>query len=451
MSRILPEPVDTERRLPERVEVVVIGGGIAGVSTTLFLAEAGVSVALCEKGLIAAEQSGRNWGWVRQMGRDPLELPLAIESLRLWRGMNARIGDETGFRQRGITYLCDTERDVAGYEEWLEHARTYQLDSRLVGAAELPSLLPGLAGSFRAGLHTASDGCAEPWKAAPAMARAAARRGAHVLTSCAVRSIETEGGRVSGVVTEHGTIRCQSVVLAGGAWSRLFAGNLGIDFPQLKILGTVARVAGDIADVPDMPIGAGNFASRRRLDGGYTVTMRNANIAPITPDSFRLFTDFVPTLVKTWRELKLRVNGRFLEEWRTPRRWAPDEVSPFEKVRILDPEPFDRFNTDGLRHLTRAFPGFAGARVTHSWAGLVDATPDAVPVIGPVEAIPGFYIASGFSGHGFGIGPGAGKLMADIVTGAPTSVDARPFRLDRFARAKAVQSERASSTRLAHQ
>lgn len=452
MSRIIPDPVPTERTLPEKVDVVVIGGGIAGVSTTLFLAEAGVSVALCEKGLIAGEQSTRNWGWVRQMGRDPLELPLAIESLTLWRTMNARTGEETGFRQRGITYLCETRREVADYEEWLGHAKTYQLDSRLVAAKDLPALLPGIAeGRFLAGLHTPTDACAEPTKAAPAMARAAARQGAHVLTSCAVRSIETEAGRVSGVVTEHGPIRCTAVVLAGGAWSRLFAGNLGIDFPQLKLLATVSRIEGESGPVPDMPVGGGNFSSRRRLDGGFTATMRNANIAPITPDSFRLFADFVPTLVKSWSELKLRVNGRFMEEWRTPRRWAPDEVSPFEKVRILDPEPHDRFNVDGLRHLARAFPGFAGARITHAWAGLVDATPDAVPVVGPVEAIPGFYIASGFSGHGFGIGPGAGKLMAEIVTGRPTCVDARPFRLDRFKRARAATTERAPGTRLAHQ
>jgi glycine/D-amino acid oxidase-like deaminating enzyme len=452
VSRIIPDPVPTDRTLPPQVDVVVIGGGIAGVSTTLFLAEKGVSVALCEKGLIAGEQSTRNWGWVRQMGRDPLELPLAIESLTLWRTMNARTGDETGFRQRGITYLCDTKREVAGYEEWLGHAKTYQLDSRLVPAKDLPALLPGIAeGRFLAGLHTATDGCAEPTKAAPAMARAAARLGAHVLTSCAVRSVETEGGRVSGVVTEHGPIRCTSVVLAGGAWSRLFAGNLGIDFPQLKILGTVARIDNVTGTVPDMPVGGGSFSSRRRLDGGFTATMRNANIAPITPDSFRLFADFVPTLVKSWDELKLRVNGRFLEEWRTPRRWADDEISPFERVRILDPQPHDRFNSDGLKHLARAFPGFAGARITQSWAGLVDATPDAVPVIGPVESIPGFYIASGFSGHGFGIGPGAGKLMAEIVTGAPTCVDARPFRLDRFKRSKAANTERAPGTRLAHQ
>ena len=99
------------------MDVVVIGGGIVGVSTALSLVERGVSVALCEKGLIGAEQSSRNWGWVRQMGRDPAELPLAIESLRLWRGMNERIGGETGFRQAGIAYLCDTDADFAMYEE----------------------------------------------------------------------------------------------------------------------------------------------------------------------------------------------------------------------------------------------------------------------------------------------------------------------------------------------
>lgn len=435
MSRIIPDSVIAESGLPAEVDVVVIGGGIVGVSTALFLAEAGIAVALCEKGLIGAEQSGRNWGWVRQMGRDPLELPLAIESLALWKGMNERTGEETGFRQTGITYLCQTQRDVAEYEAWLTHARDFSLDSRLAGKADLPGLLPGINGDFLAGLHTATDGRAEPTKATPAIARAAARKGARILTSCAVRSIETQGGRVSGVITEHGPIRCQSVVLAGGAWSRLFAGNLGVDFPQLKILGSAARI-GNVENVPDMPVGASNFSFRKRLDGGFTIAMRNANIAPVVPDSFRLFADFVPNLIKSWRELKLRVGRSFIEEWKTPRSWAPDDISPFERVRILDPVPFERFNREGLKHLIEAFPAFAGARITHSWSGLIDVTPDAVPVIGAVDAIPGFYMASGFSGHGFGIGPASGKLMAEIITGAPTCVDARPFRLDRFNRAK---------------
>ena len=108
-------PVDFVRSdtdLPERVSVVVIGGGIIGVSTALFLAEKGYSVAICEKGRIGGEQSSRNWGWCRTMGRDIGEIPLALESLRLWRGMNERTGRETGFRQPGIVYLCENEIDL---------------------------------------------------------------------------------------------------------------------------------------------------------------------------------------------------------------------------------------------------------------------------------------------------------------------------------------------------
>src|SRR6185312_5898699 len=115
--------VQSDVELPERVRVVVIGGGIIGVTTALYLAEKGHSVALCEKGRIGAEQSSRNWGWCRTMGRDAREIPLAIESLRLWRGMNERIGRETGYRQVGIAYLCETEKEIAAQESWLAEAR----------------------------------------------------------------------------------------------------------------------------------------------------------------------------------------------------------------------------------------------------------------------------------------------------------------------------------------
>lgn len=439
MTTIIPDLVQAERALPKHADAVIVGGGIVGTSTALFLAERGVSVALCEKGLIGAEQSARNWGWVRQMGRDPAEVPLAVESLALWRGLNERVGAETGFRQTGITYLCDTQKESADYEEWLQHARAHDVDSKLLSSAALSELLPGIAGRFVSGLHTATDGRAEPTKAVAAIANAAIRAGAKIIDNCAVRGIERSAGRVSGVVTEHGSIKCGSVVLAGGAWSRLFAGNAGVDFPQLKILGSVARI-GPVDGVPDMPVGGGNFAFRRRLDGGYSVAMRNANVAPIVPDSFRLFTDFVPSLAKQWHELKLRIGGRFVEEWRTRRRWALDEISPFELVRVLDPVPVERYNRTGLRNLSKAFPAFQHAKILQHWAGLIDVTPDAVPVIGPVDAIPGFFLASGFSGHGFGIGPGAGQLMADLVMGTPSRVDPTPFRLDRFSRSRRGQA-----------
>lgn len=432
MSSIIPDAVIPSAELPGKADVVVVGGGIVGVTTAYFLAERGFSVVLCEKGLIGAEQSGRNWGWVRQMGRDPAELPLAIRSLGLWRSLNERVGAETGFRQTGITYLCASERDAAAYEDWLKHAHGHGIDSRLVRQDALGALLPGISGSFVAGLHTPTDGRAEPAKATAAIARAAIAHGATVATGCAVRGIEKTAGNVSGVVTERGPIACSTVVLAGGAWSRLFAGNAGVGFPQLRIQGTVARV-GPVAGVPEMPVGGRNFAFRGRLDGGYSIAMRNANVAPIVPDSFRLFTDFLPMLVKQWGELRLGMGASFLEALRTPRRWELDEVTPFERTRILDPEPTERFSHEGLRHLARAFPAFANAKILEQWSGIIDVTPDAVPVIGSTD-IPGFYLASGFSGHGFGIGPGAGQLMADIVTGGTPYVDPRPFRLDRFHR-----------------
>ncbi|MEZ5833472.1 MAG: FAD-binding oxidoreductase [Dongiaceae bacterium] len=424
----LAQPSD----LHSTVDVVVIGGGIIGASTTLCLAERGVSVALCEKGRIAGEQSSRNWGWCRKMGRDPAEIPLAVESLRLWERMNARTGAETGYRQRGIVYLCASAREAAQYEAWLESARPFQMDTRLIGAVEIERLLPGSARRWKAALYSPGDGNAEPELATAAIADAARCAGAAVLERCAVRGIETAAGAISGVITEHGAIRCSQVVLAGGAWSSLFCGNLGIRFPQLKILGSVMRIA-PLPGAPEPAAGAGNFAFRKRLDGGYTVAQRNANIAEIVPDSFRFFGDFLSSAIRQWHEIRLRVGRRFIDEWRMPRRWPLDAVTPFEQVRVLDPEPNEKVLEHGARNLGAAFPIFRGMQVLERWAGLIDVTPDAVPVISPVPAIPGFFIASGFSGHGFGIAPGAGHLIADLVTGAAPIIDPSPYRFQRFA------------------
>jgi glycine/D-amino acid oxidase-like deaminating enzyme len=420
--------------LPERADVVIIGGGIIGVSTALFLAEKGIDVVLCEKGRIGGEQSSRNWGWCRTMGRDTSEIPLAMESLRLWRDMNRRTNRETGFRQAGIMYLCQTEAEVAAQESWLGHAAQYQVDARLLRGSALDRAMPGAASGFIAGLHTPTDGKAEPALAAPAIAEAARDHGAQIFTNTAVRGIERTAGRVTSVVTERGRIACQSVVLAGGAWSRLFAGNAGLDLPQLKVLGSVFRTRK--LNGPDITAAGSVFAFRKRIDGGYSIARRNANTAEITPDHFRLLHDFLPRLINNRDEIRLRVGMRSWEELRTARRWSLDQVTPFEAVRVLDPKPKQGILAEARDVLSRSFPAFASMRVAESWAGLMDVTPDAVPVIDEVKRIPGFFIATGFSGHGFGIGPGAGRLMADLVAGDAPVVDPKPFRLDRFARAR---------------
>ena len=424
-------PFQGDPELPQKVDVVVVGGGIIGVTTAMELAERGISVAICEKGVIAGEQSSRNWGWTRQMGRDERELPLCIRSVALWAQIQDRIGRETGWRRTGISYLSYTERDLKGWLAWEEIGKRYGLDARMLSASEIKDKIPGNTGNLLGVLHTGSDGRAEPWIAVPAMAEYAREKGVKILTNCAVRTVETEGGKVSSVVTERGEIRCQTVVLAGGIWSRLFAGNMGFDFPQLKVIGPVTQVD-NVSGVTNMPVGSGDFAYRQRLDGSFTIAVRNKNLAPLTPDHFRLFLEFMPTYLTTWRELSLQFNSVFFQELMTKRRWTSSEVTPFEACRTMDPKPYPGFTVKALRKITRNFPAFANARVLCEWAGVIDVTPDAIPVISKFHPVPGFYIASGFSGHGFGIGPGAGELMADLITGATPKVDPKVFDISRL-------------------
>ncbi|SEF10882.1 Glycine/D-amino acid oxidase [Rhizobiales bacterium GAS191] len=425
------DTIPPETRFPQKADVVVIGGGIIGTSAALALAETGVSVALCEKGHIAGEQSSRNWGWVRKARRDPREIPLIVESLRMWERINERVGAETGFRTTGILFAAETPDDVIRYETWLEHAKPFQIDARMITADEIDKLVPNGSRVWRTALYCASDGRAEPQKAAPAIAAAARRAGATVLTDCAVRGLETTGGRVTAAVTERGRITCQSVVVAGGAWSRRFLADLGLRLPQLKVRASVMRTA-PLEGPPTTALWSKEVGFRKRLDGGYTIADGHANLASITPDSFRFFGDFLPALRMEWSSLRVRLDDRFLQEWREAKPVPLDQTSPYEATRVLDPEPDRRALRKSLDNLKRRFPAFADAHVVQEWAGLIDVTPDAVPVISRVDQMQGLVIATGFSGHGFGIGPAAGRLAADLVTGATPIVNPTDFRFSRF-------------------
>ena len=423
--------VPPDRSLPRSAEVVIVGGGIVGSCAALALAERKISVVLCEKGVIAGEQSGRNWGWCRKQGRDLRELPLMLESMRIWEGLAERVGADLGFRRTGIFYLAKGEAELAAHEAWLEGAMPFQLDSKLFGAAELDRLLPGGARAWKGALHTASDGRAEPQKAAPAIARAAQAAGAVVLTGCAVRGVETKGGRVAAAVTERGPIRCSALVLAGGAWSRLFLRPLGLTLPQLTVRASVMRTA-PLASGPEGAAKGPGFAFRKRLDGGYSIAHPNRHRHSIVPDSFRFFRQFLPALRRERGDIQLALDVRSLEAALQPGRWRLDTPSPFERCRILAPAPATADLDAALKNLIAAWPVFEKAVPQERWAGMIDVTPDRTPVISPVPELPGLVVATGFSGHGFGIGPGAGRLAADLVTGAMAIVDLTPFRWSRF-------------------
>jgi glycine/D-amino acid oxidase-like deaminating enzyme len=255
--------------------------------------------------------------------------------------------------------------------------------------------------------------------------------GAIILAHCAVRGIDRTAGRIGAVVTERGSIACDTVILAGGAWTSLFCASLGVRLPQLKVLSSVLRTA-PVAGGPDTCTYLNDVGYRKRSDGGYTIAQGSGLVVPLVPDSLRFLSKFWPSVRKEGSAIRPRLDAQSWRELRTPRRWPLDRPSPFEITRVLDPAPDKALNREAREAMARIYPQFMQVPIVQEWAGYIDATPDVIPYIGPVGTVPGLTVAAGFSGHGFGIGPGAGRLAADLATGQTPSVDPSPFRLSRF-------------------
>ena len=426
-------PPEHDGPLPDAVDVTVIGGGVAGVMTALALARRGQRVLLAEKGRIAAEQSSRNWGWVRQQGRDPAELPIMIEANRLWRELDAKTGGATGLRQAGILYLARDEAEMAAFEAWMVHARAHQLDTRLLTPAEVAQRMPGAVGRWAGGMWTASDMRAEPWAAVPAVARLAAEAGVMLREGLAVRRLDLAAGRVAGVVTERGRVACGAVVLAGGAWSSLFLRAHGVEIPQLSVRASVCATE-PLPEVFGSAAVDHRLAWRRRADGGYTLASGGFHEMFVGPDAFRRLRAFWPQVRAEpfgTRYYPAAPSG-YPDAWTTPRRWTADQVSPFERCRVLNPRPNRRRIARMAREFAATFPALGAVRLRAAWAGMIDTMPDTVPVLDHIPALPGLVVATGLSGHGFGIGPGIGRVVADLVTGRAPGHDLTAFRFARF-------------------
>jgi glycine/D-amino acid oxidase-like deaminating enzyme len=419
--------------LPKSADVVVIGGGIVGASTAYYLARRGVKVALLEKGRIGAEQSSRNWGWCRQQNRDARELPMATASLGLWDALEREIGESVGFRRCGLLYLSNDAAEIEGWARWRDFARGEGVETHMLSGAEATERGRATGKTWAGGVFSPTDGTADPERAAPVIARGVLRFGGTVHQSCAARGLELEAGRVTGVVTESGTIRTGAVVLAGGAWASSFCRQLGIRFPQASIRSSILAV-GPGAEGPDA-LHTTHISLTRRLGGGYTLAVSgNARVDP-TAQQLRFVRQFAPMFAKRFRVLA--PGG--LQGWRagheTLARWRLDQPTPMERTRVLDPEPDAAMIRRTLSRARALLPALETLPVTAQWAGYIDSTPDGVPAIGETT-VPGLILAAGFSGHGFGIGPGAGHMIADMVTGARPILDPAPYhpsRLDRAA------------------
>jgi len=424
--------IETDTQLPSRLDVAVIGGGAAGVVTAYELSKLGRRVGVFEKGRIAAEQSSRNWGWCRTLGRDLRELGMARLSVRRWSELSAEIGADVGFRETGITFVTRSEAELAGWQEWFEFAQRCGVAAEMLSKEQANKVYAASGEPWIGGVRTFHDGYADPSCAIPLLARHAAAEGVAVLQNCAVNDLYFEGGRLAGIETERGLVRADCVVIAAGVWSSLFCLKQKIVLPTLNVYSSASKTR-DAVQLPFQgPLKAPQFAVREKVGGGYILAKSGRGTVHIVPNSLRYGLRFKGLLASRRKNIALRLDGEFFRQL-----W--DEIgylylgrSPFVKNRVLDPAPDMSLVCSAYEEAQRVFPGLGPDMLDYAWGGAIDNTPDGIPVVSACDDVPGVYLCTGFSGHGFNSSMGAGYMLAKLIARGQSSEELRYLSHRRF-------------------
>jgi len=366
--------------------VIIIGGGISGTSTAYELARNGVRVTLLERGDLASMASGWTLAGVRQSGRHPAELPLAAAAVARWVGLSEELEADTEYRQNGNLRLALSEADVPVIKGVVEASTAAGIDITYLDSVEdIHAIAPALTTELYGASFCPTDGHANPTKSVLAFAAAAKRHGATIRTGVDVTGITTASGKLTGVETTDGPIGADVVIVAAGIYTPRLLEPLGLALPlRVTHVPAVQTVPAPPMLDPVIGIASGKFAGRQQADGRFRLTTGN------TP-------------------------------WSGGDRHDQYNVQPtLEQVR------------DTIDVSTRILPGIQGLRVAQVWGGLLDLTPDALPVIERSHDVDGLVIAAGFSGHGFCLGPITGQILADLAVFGSTELPIEPFRLARF-------------------
>jgi len=417
--------------LPSRADAIIIGGGIMGIATAYHLARAGVKAVVIEKDRVASQQSGRNWGFVRTQYRDPAEMPLALEALRIWPGLEAELGTSLGWRATGCLFAAGDDAEYGAFEAWLSQVGGSASSSRLLSAAETARLLPSLNRPAMGALYTPDDGQAEPGQATMAFARAARAAGVEILEDCGAIGIDVAAGRVTGVRTEHGLIRSDIVICAAGAISHHLLRPLALLLPQKTVRNTVSLTT-SVAPLAQPCFCGFGLGLRQRADGSCIIAAESTSDVDVTLGSLHNARYFLSSFLANWRTFRLSIGRPLLDDLHGLIVRKRDE-------RLIEPRrPFlapNEKRAGKMRDLLRQlFAGAESVEIERSWAGAIDVLPDALPVIDGATGVSGLVVATGFSGHGFGLAPAVGRTVAAIAAGRASPIDLSAFRLDRFER-----------------
>ncbi|MGC4106736.1 MAG: FAD-binding oxidoreductase [Thermomicrobiales bacterium] len=366
-------------------DVIVVGGGISGTATAWQLAQMGVKTVLLERGDLASMASGWTLAGVRQSGRHPAELPLAQAAIRRWELLHEELGVDVEYRQDGNLRLALTEDDLPKIRGVVAEGNAAGIETiMLEGADAVREVAPALTSDLYGASLCPTDGHANPSLVVKAFADAAQRAGVDIRTGVQVIRLVTEGDRVTGVETSDGILSAGTVVLAAGIYTPMLLAPLGLEMP----ISVTMVAAVQSAPVPPtlkqvLGLASGGVAGRQQVDGRYRFTGST-------------------------------------EPWGVTGTHTIESSMP----RIAQVQ-------DTIARTIRVLPSFGEVRIAKVWGGLLDQSPDALPVFDKPRE--GLVVAAGFSGHGFCLGPITGEILADLAVEGETGHPIAPFALSRFA------------------